>query len=222
MQDKQQDKTNMAHPIQVAILEDHPVFRAGLKLSLGTTCHVCLEESHGELFLVKIATAKPDIVILDLILPDISGIEVAKRLREEYTGATKILVMSIDTREDTIEQLLDIGIDGFLSKEASGDTLREAVKTIVAGGTYFSRPKDVIEREILISFSSKKPSILTEREYDVMLAFCKGMSCSEVAEKMFIAPKTVDNHKQHIFAKLGIHNVVQLVIYAIRNKIIVL
>lgn len=212
----------MAKPIQVAILEDHPVFRAGIKLSLGATCHVCMEDSLGETFLEKVAKTNPDIVILDLLLPDITGIEVAQRLREQYADSIKILVMSIDAREETLEKLMTIGIDGFLSKEAPREVLREAVKTIAAGDTYFSRPLDILEREILISARSHKHETLTNREYDIMLAFCKGMSCSEVAEKMFIAPKTVDNHKQHIFAKLGIHNVVQLVIYAVRNKIIVL
>lgn len=212
----------MVQPIQVAILEDHPVFRAGVKMTLGAACHVCLEESHGESFLEKVATAVPDIVILDLILPDITGIEVAKRLKELFADSVKILVMSIDAREETLEELMHIGIEGFLSKEVPGDVLREAVETIAAGDTYFSRPRDILEREILLSASNNKPATLTDREYDIMLAFCKGMSCSEVAEKMFIAPKTVDNHKQHIFAKLGIHNVVQLVIYAIRNRIIVL
>lgn len=212
--------TQMVNPIQVAILEDHPVFRSGIKLSLVPACHICLEDELGAAFLEKIATVKADVVVLDLMLPDMSGVDVAKELKAKYADNIKILVMSVDTQEDTMETLMRIGIDGFLSKNASQDQLLEAVKTLAGGSTYFSRPEEVLEREILIAARSNKHEALTDREYDVMLALCKGLSCTEIADQMYIAPKTVDNHKQHIFAKLGIHNVVQLVTYAVRNKII--
>lgn len=210
----------MANPIQVAILEDHPVFRTGIKLALVPTCHICLEEACGKAFLEKIDTTRPDVVVLDLILPDMSGVDVARTLKSRYADSVKILIMSVDAREDTMEELMNIGIDGFLPKNASQEQLLEAVKTLDSGQTYFSRPEEILEREILLAARSSKHEALTDREYDVMLALCKGLSCSEIADQMYVSPKTVDNHKQHIFAKLGIHNVVQLVTYAVRNKII--
>lgn len=211
----------MANVVQVAILEDHPVYRSGIKLSLSPVFHVALEADTAVAFFSKIATVPVDIVLLDILLPDMSGIDVAAKLHAEYPDI-KILVLSVDTREETYQQLMEIGINGFLSKNASEETLLEAVKTVAAGENYFTRPEDILERDILISAQSRKHEALTPRECDIMLAFCKGLSCAEVAEQMFISPKTVDNHKQHIFAKLGIHNMVQLVTYAVRNKIIVL
>lgn len=219
----------MIKTIQVALLEDHPVFRTGVKLSLAPVCHVALEAATASEFFTKLQTATIDIVVLDIMLPDASGIDVAKRLREEHPEV-KILVLSVDGREETFVRLMQIGIDGFLSKNASEDKILEAVQTICGGGNYFSRPEDILERDILISAShstglmanSCRHNALTDRECDIMLAFCKGLSCNEIAKMMYISPKTVDNHKQHIFAKLGIHNIVQLVTYAVRNKIIVL
>lgn len=211
----------MAKTIQIALLEDHPVYRTGVKLALAPACHVSLEAATAAEFFAKLPSSRVDIVVLDIILPDVSGMEVAKRLREEYPDI-KILVLSVDSREETLMQLVDIGIDGFLSKNAPEEKLLEAVRTIYDGDVYFSRPEGILERDILISAQSCRHEALTDREYDIMLALCKGLSCLEIAEQMYISPKTVDNHKQHIFAKLGIHNLVQLVTYAVRNKIIVL
>lgn len=211
----------MANTIQIALLEDHPVYRAGVKMALTPECHVSLEAVTAAEFFMKLTSVKVDIVVLDILLPDVSGIDVAKRLREEYPNI-KILVLSVDCREETFLQLMSVGIEGFLSKNASEEKLLEAVKAIYKGNTYYSRPQEVLERDILIAAQTRKHGALTNRECDVMLALCKGLSCQEIADQMFISPKTVDNHKQHIFAKLGIHNVVQLVTYAVRNKIIVL
>ena len=211
----------MANTIQIALLEDHPVYRTGVKLALAPACHVSMEAATAADFFTQLPSSRVDVVVLDVMLPDASGIDVAKRLREEYP-AIKILVLSVDSREETLMQLMDIGIDGFLSKNAPEEKLLEAVRAIYNGDMYFSRPGDILERDILISAQSRKHEALTDREYDIMLALCKGLSCQEIAEQMFISPKTVDNHKQHIFAKLGIHNIVHLVTYAVRNKIIVL
>lgn len=212
---------SMVKTLQVGLLEDHPVFRTGVKLSLAPVCHVVVEAATAREFFKKLQSAHLDVVVLDILLPDASGVDVAQRLKTEYPDI-KILVLSVDGREETFEQLVEIGIDGFLSKNASEDKILEAVQAICRGDKYFSRPEEILERDILLSARSTKHEALTERECDIMLAFCKGLSCCEIAQKMGISPKTVDNHKQHIFAKLGIHNIVQLVTYAVRNKIIVL
>lgn len=211
----------MIRTTQVAILEDHPVFRTGVKLALTPKFHVALEAGTANDFFKKLPLTSVDIVVLDIMLPDLSGVEVARRLKKDYPKV-KILVLSADSREEIFRTLLDLGIDGFLCKNAPETKIVEAVTAIKSGEHYFSRPETVLERDILISATSRKHESLTPRELDIMLALCKGLSCSEIANQMFISPKTVDNHKQHIFAKLGIHNIVQLVTYAIRNKIIVL
>ncbi len=211
----------MAKTPKVAILEDHPMLRTGIRLTLAPQYRVVLEASLVSEFFAKLASTHVDILVLDIILPDDSGVEVARRLRSERPEI-KVLVVSVDCREETIQELVEIGVEGFLSKNAPEEKLLEAIHTILNGETYFSRPENILEREILLAAQQSKHELLTDREYDVMLAICKGMSCNEIASKMCISPKTVDNHKQHCFAKLGIHNTVQLVTYAIRNKIIAL
>lgn len=211
----------MARTIQIALLDDHPVLRTGVKLSLAPMCRVAVEAATGAEFFRLLPGQQVDLAVLDLILPDMPGIEVVRRLRAERPDV-KILIITADTREETFEQLLQVGIDGFLSKNAPEEKLSEAVKAIMSGEKYFSRPEQTLERDILVAIEPSRHESLTGREYDVMLALCKGMSCNEIAQQMHISPKTVDNHKQHIFAKLGIHNVVQLVTYAVRHKIIIL
>lgn len=213
--------SDMANTIQVALLEDHSVFRSGLKLALAPTYHVALEAGTATDFFEKINHTHIDILLLDLLLPDLSGIEVARHIKETKSDI-KILVLSIDTREDVLQQLVKIGIDGFLSKNTSEERLLEAIKTILHGEHYFECPEMMLERDVLIAGQTQPHEALTEREHDIMLAFCKGLSSTEIAAKMFISPRTVDNHKQHIFEKLGIHNVVELVTYAIKHKIIII
>jgi len=149
------------------------------------------------------------------------GTEVARRIKEMNLDL-KILVLSVDTREEVLKQLIKIGIDGFISKNSTEERLLEAIKTIAQGEHYFECPEEALERDVLIAGQSLPHDTLTEREHDIMLAFCNGLSSSEIAAKMFISPRTVDNHKQHIFEKLGIHNVVELVTYAIKHKIFII
>lgn len=211
----------MANSLQVALLEDHPVLRSGVKLSLAPLYHVALEAGTAAEFFEKIAVTPIDVAILDLCLPDLSGIEVARQLKATYPHI-KILIFSVDLRDETMQQLLSIGVDGYLSKNSPEEKLQEAVAAIAQGETYYLRPDSVIEREILVAEQADLVKQLSPREHDIMLAFCKGLSCAEVAAQMYLSPRTVDNHKQHIFAKLGIHNVVELLTFAVKNKIIIL
>lgn len=207
--------------IQVALLEDHPVFRSGLKFELSSEYHIAIEASTASELSQKLTETPIDILILDLILPDMNGIEVARRIKE-MNRDTKILVVSIDTREEVLKLLLKTGIDGFLSKSSASKHLLEAMNSIARGEHYFECEDEALERDVLIAGQNLPHDSLTEREHDIMVAFCNGLSSSEIAAKLFISPRTVDNHKQHIFEKLGIHNVVELVIYAIKHKIFII
>ena len=205
----------------IAILEDHPVFRLGLKLILAPTYEVVLEADHATTFFEQLRTTHVDLVFLDIMLPDLNGVEIARMLKANFPDI-KILVFSIDLRDDTLRQLIEIGVDGFISKNADETKILEAVDTILDGQNFFVRPDYVIERDVLAAGQPLLYSKLTDREQAVMMAFCKGMTSSEIAAELYISSRTVENHKQHIFEKLGIHNIVELVTYAIKNKIIML
>lgn len=205
----------------IAILEDHPVFRLGLKLILAPHYDVVAEADTATVFFEQLRNKQVHLVFLDIMLPDLNGVEIARMLKSNFPDI-KILVFSIDLRDDTLKQLIEIGVDGFISKNSDETKILEAVSTILNGQNFFVRPNSVIERDVLAAGQPLLYSKLTEREQAIMMAFCKGLSSTEIASQLFISHRTVENHKQHIFEKLGIHNIVELVTYAIKNKIIML
>lgn len=208
----------MADKLQIALLEDHPVFRAGLKMSVQPIGDVVLEAGLAQSFIDQMPGKTIDVAILDLILPDLSGFEVARHIKA-VSPTTKVLIFSIDIREETVTRLAELGVEGFISKRADSAQLCEAIQCVMDGNKYFVRAETVLERDVLISQQPVFAKQLTRREYDVMVAFCQGRTSKEIAAQLYISPYTVENHKRHIFSKLGIHNVVELVNYAIRNRI---
>lgn len=205
----------------IALLEDHPLTRGGLKLALFPAYHIELEAATVSEFFSKVGKKRIDLVILDIMLPDCSGVEAARRLRDEYPGI-KILVFSVDSSEDTIRQLLALGVEGIVSKQSSEQALLQAVDTILAGGKFYLEDAEKLERDILIAQSTKSKVSLTEREKAVLLAYCKGMTSYEVANALCLSHRTVENHKQHIFRKCGINNNVEMILFAINSGLVTL
>lgn len=204
----------------IALLEDHPLTRAGVKLALTPLFHFSIEASSSKEFFTKFECLKQiELVLLDITLPDESGIEVARRLKSEYPNV-RILVFSVDTSEDTVRQLLEIGVDGLLSKRSSESTILHAVSTVIDGGHFYLEDEEKLERDILISQVSKPKTLLTEREQEILIGFCKGMTSFELADTLCLSQRTVENHKLHIFRKCGINNTVEMLLYALNNGIV--
>lgn len=206
---------------RIAMLEDHPLTRAGIKLALQPHYSIVIEASTArELFLeLEKQDDETELLLLDIILPDMSGVEVARRMKSEHPEM-KILVFTVDNSTDTVRQLLEIGVEGILSKNSSDKTICQAVTTIINGGHFFLEDEAKLERDILISKSHKTTVPLTEREREVMIGFCKGMTSFEIADVMCLSQRTVENHKQHIFRKCDINNTVELILYALNHGII--
>ena len=206
---------------RIAILEDHPLTRAGMKLALQPHHSIAIEAgTAGELFCrLESQQEGVDLLLLDLSLPDMTGVQVAQRIKKEHQGI-KILVCSIDTSPDTVRQLLEIGVEGLLSKNSSDVTICKAATAIINGGHFYLEDEEKLERSILISKNQKSIVPLSDREREVMIGFCKGMTSFEIADAMFLSQRTVENHKQHIFRKCGINNTVELILYGINNGII--
>ena len=174
--------------------------------------------SDGFQALSKASELHPDVMMLDVMMPGMDGIELARRMRAEMPDVA-LLVLSSDTSIATLETLLGIGIDGFLPKTSDEATMLSAIRSVAAGYEFFGTDiARLIER---ISLAKKaSDNMFTPRELDVIRLSCRGLQYKEIAGELGIKYLTVVTIKNNIFRKLGINNTVELVLYAIKKQLI--
>jgi len=210
---------------QIIVVDDHNLFRMMLKTAIESAhpdIRVAGEAASGEELFRLLPHTQADLVILDVNLPDIWGVEVARRLRREYP-ALKIIAVSGENTAETIRAMIDAGIDGFISKQHSGiNELAEAIESVMGGVEYFGRDISAILFDVYVA--KKKTSVVTaeftEREREIILLCRDGLLCKEIANRLNISVYTVNSHKRNIFEKLGINNTVEMVQYALKKGII--
>lgn len=209
----------MSDNVRLMLVDDHPLMLIGISSMLeGKGIDIVGTAGDGREALQKAAELKPDVMMLDIVMPGMDGIELARHMRAEMPDVA-LLVLSSDTSLASLETLLNIGIDGFLSKTSDAALMIDAVKSVAAGyefyGTDIAR---LIER---ISLAKKaSDSLFTPRELDVIRLSCQGLQYKEIAERLGIKYLTVVTIKNNIFRKLGINNTVELVVYAIKKELI--
>ncbi len=213
----------MNYPIRIIIVEDHYLFRAGITSVLSSVkdkYDVVGEASTVAEFDALYEKTDADLLLLDIRLPDGNGIDIARKLSEQKS-ALKILVLSAENDPSTITNLLEAGINGFISKNAPSQELFTAIDYIMEDGDYFGKDISKLIRDIRVAKKSAKEPF-TDRENEIIALCSEGLTAKEIAEKMHINVATVNTHKNNIFKKLGINNSVELVIYAIKTGIITL
>ena len=206
----------------IALLDDHELIRVGLRSALKDLPHkVTIDVGTADaLFDALLAGTPCDLVLLDILMPDTNGIEVAQRLRAEYPDI-KIIIVSVDTKEYIITKLMQIGIDGFISKNGPLEEVRMAVTSVEEGVPYYGRDLAVLVRDIVDARLDKKSSaLLTKRELEIIEACCSGMLGKEIADKFHISLRAVNSHKTNIFNKLGLSSSVEMVRFALEHGII--
>lgn len=204
----------------LAILDDEPLILSALKAELAPFFDVQIAVTDSKEFFLNIAKATPELVLLDILLSDNqSGVDVVRIMREKYPEV-KILVLSIDNRRETFRRLLDLGIDGFVSKKASPTEVVHAIDTILSGNKYYGKDISRLVREIQTSMLSGSEPVLTQREVDILYACCEGKSSAEIGQVLHMSPRTVEAHKQTLFFKLAVDNTTELIVTAIRQGII--
>lgn len=214
----------MADPIRILLVDDHPLMLMGIRSMLEgqTDIEIVGTAADGAKALAMLASMEhlPNVMLLDIMMPGMDGIELARRMRAEMPDVA-LLVLSSDTSLATLEPLLHIGIDGFLSKSSDRQTMLSAIRSVAAGYEFFGTDiARLIER---ISFAKKaSDSLFTPRELDVIRLSCKGLQYKEIAGQLGIKYLTVVTIKNNIFRKLGINNTVELVLYAIKKELITL
>ena len=211
--------------INTIIVDDHELFRLGVKIAIKDNYPdidiVAEAETGAELFaLLKVK--KVDIILLDIMLPDISGIEIARQLKKEYPDI-KILAISAENAPEIVQQMVSVGINGFITKRVgSVGILVDAIRSIMSGFEYFGKDISVILHEIYVSEKKNEEitSEFTPRERQIIELCHKRLHAKEIAKRLEISPRTVSVHKNNIFKKLGIGNTYEMVQNAIQKGII--
>ncbi|MFC0774574.1 response regulator [Terrimonas alba] len=217
--------TRINKNIQVAIADDHSLLRSALAKLINTFegYSVIMEADNGKDLCDKITkNILPDIVLLDINMPEMDGFETTQWLYKKYPQI-KVLTLSMLSDEKSIIKIFRLGAKGYLLKNASPEELKEALDTIMNKNVYLSEyvsgklisglHNDVVNVE-------EKEVVLNEREKEFLKWTCSELSYKEIADKMYVSPRTVDDYRQALFAKLKVHSRVGLVMYAIKNKII--
>jgi DNA-binding NarL/FixJ family response regulator len=213
-------------PIRVLIADDHAVVREGLRhvLSIETGFHVVGEAANGEAVLQLAASVDPDVVVLDLSMPHGNGLETTARLQSVAPRA-RVLVLSVHHRVEYVLQSLRMGARGYLRKDSLPAELREAVRVVHAGGTYFctriaSRLDDRVAMLAHGGREATKPEMLTARERDVLIGVARGATSRQIGEELGISPRTVESHRESLMRKLGIRTVAGLARFAVEMGIV--
>jgi DNA-binding NarL/FixJ family response regulator len=214
--------------IKVALVDDHQIVRDGIHSLLSgiEDIEVITEASDAKGILEKIKVFKPDVMIVDISLPEISGIELTKIITSEYPSI-KIVVLSMYTNQEFIFNAIKAGAKGYLPKNITRNELLDAIREVYNGNEYFSKDvSSIILKSYLKQvknperFDSLHEEKLTNRELEILRFVAEGYSNQLIADKLFISVRTVESHKNHIMQKLELTTTVDLVKYALKNKII--
>jgi DNA-binding NarL/FixJ family response regulator len=192
-------------PIRVLVVDDHPVVRDGLRALLGSIDGVELvaEATGGETAIREVTTHRPDVVLMDLHLPDLDGMEATRRIRRLVPG-TAVLVLTMLEDDDTVAAAMRAGAQGYLLKGATQDDIARAIQTVASGGAFLG--PQVARRVLGLLTDPRRDEVpfpeLTARERDVLDLIASGHPNREIARQLGISVKTVSNHISNVFAKL--------------------
>jgi DNA-binding NarL/FixJ family response regulator len=208
----------------IIIVDDHLIFRQGLKsiITLENIANVIGEASNGLELLKLLTDLKPDLVLMDIDMPHMNGLDATEKAME-LMPELKIIAFSMFSDEEYYYKMIDRGVKGFILKTSGIKELENAIQNVMSGDSYFSNE---LLRKIINNFghsTTTKPLLqdnLTEREIEILQQICLGLSTDEIAEKLFISPKTVKSHKSNLLEKTVCKNTPALILFAIKNKIV--
>jgi DNA-binding NarL/FixJ family response regulator len=214
---------NLVKP-KIIIVDDHLIFRQGLTsiITSENIATVVGEASNGIEFIELISKMKPDIVLMDIDMPHMNGLDATEKAIK-LIPELKIIVFSMFSDEEYYHKMIERGVKGFILKTSGINELENAIHEVMKGESYFSNE---LLRKIISNFEQQnnneqsKKEILSEREIEVLQQICLGLSTDEIGKKLFISPKTVKTHKSNLLAKTISKNTPALILYAIKNKIV--
>jgi DNA-binding NarL/FixJ family response regulator len=212
--------------IKVLVVDDHTIVRDGIcaLLALSGDIEVVGEATNGNEAIQKIRELHPDVVLMDIAMPIMGGLEATRRISKEFPK-TKVLVLTQHDDKEYFFPVIESGASGFISKAAASSELTIGIRSVYRGDSYLSPSVTKLLVENYQHTSSERTNQdpyhqLTGREREVLKLLAEGHGSQEIAEMLVITPKTVEGHKTNLMAKLGVHNRVELVKYALRKGII--
>ncbi len=212
--------------IRVLLVDDHTILRAGLRMMIDAQpdIEVVGEASDGRQALVEAQRLQPDVVLMDITMPEMNGIEATRQIKRAL-DSTRVLILTMHENEEYLFQVLRAGASGYILKEAAGAELISAIRIVFAGRFYMSPSAqsmmvgDYLQR-VRSGEERDSYSALTEREREILKLVAEGHTNNQIAERLFISPKTVDTHRTHIMDKLNLHSRAELVKYAMRRGLL--
>ena len=223
-----QSGSGMVKKKSVLLVDDHPLIREGLKVLVGKSSkfEVVGEAGSAAEGFRMAEQLKPDLMVVDISLPDASGIELTRRIKSVFPKAF-ILIVSMHSKIDYISEAFKAGATGYMVKESAAERLLAALESVATGEHYLDSPVSHSLIEKLIKSPEKDTRItngayasLTSREREIMSLLAKDHSVKNIADKLFISSKTVENHRSNIMKKLGLHSSIELIRYAARLGLI--
>jgi len=210
-------------PISVCIVDDHTLFRNGLRLLLNASSEVQViaEAENGREYLRMLEKTIPDITLMDIEMPEMNGIETAAQAIKLIPDL-RIITLSMYGEEEYYVKMIDAGAKGFILKNSDISEVLAAIRAVYEGGTYFSQ--DLLLNVVKNIRSGKLPATsdthLSEREIEILQKICQGYSNQEIADQLNISKRTVDKHRSNLLEKTGSKNTANLVIYALKHKLV--
>ncbi len=208
---------------KIFIVDDHTIFRESLSLLLTQEKigNVIAEAGNGEEFLEKLDDNIPDLVLIDIMMPTMNGVEASQKAIEKYPDLKILTLTSLDD-EQYYHKMVAAGVKDFILKNSGILEIEQAINEIMAGGSWFSNE---ILRKIIAKIGTqnpndKKKNTLTKRETEILIQICKGRSNEQIADELHISYETVRSHKSKLLSKPNSPNIAALVLYAIKHKII--
>lgn len=210
-------------PLRVLIADDHGVLRAGLRALLKTEedLQVVDEAADGETALRLASRLRPDIVLLDLSMPGPGGIEVTRKLKE-MLPATRVLILTVHEDETLLREALKAGASGYIIKRAVESELISAIHAVSRGEIYVhpAMTKWLLKGPAPAAPKRRDPATLTPREIEVLRLIVQGHTNSQIAEVLTLSVRTIESHRANLMGKLGLQSRVELVRYAVKNKLL--
>jgi len=211
-----------ADPIRVLLVDDHQLVRAGVRawISIPGKIKVVGEASSGEEAFKRSMECRPNVILMDVSLPDASGSQVTRKILH-HLPKTKIIALTVHETLEWVQSMIDAGASGYVVKDVSPSELVEAIETVSAGNKYFCAG---VSRNVVLHYfdwnKNARKAALTERERQVLAMIAEGLTNRQIAAKLSLSIRTVETHREHIMEKTGIHTIAGLTQFAIAQGIL--